>query len=369
MRIMIAGGGTGGHVTPALAIAEELRRRDPLLELLWVGRAGSLEERMCRAAEIVFRGLPIEGWTRSRSPRMALTALKLGWSIAKCYFWLRRFQPRAVIGVGGYASLPLVWTAQRTGIPTYIHEQNRRMGLANRWCTRRARRIFLSYADTVGEYPRERALVTGNPVRRAFLEPPAREKALDRLGLTADLPVVLVCGGSQGARTLNRAMEGLLQSGQTPAAQFLWMCGRESVNAARKAAAATSSVPVRVFSFIDDMPAACVAADVVVSRAGASSTAELAVLGRPSVLVPYPHAADNHQELNAQAFAEAGAAILIPDAECDAERLGAVLRELLAEPVRLAAMAQAARTLAHPLAAETIVEQILTDLTERPGSP
>jgi len=362
MRIMIAGGGTGGHVTPALAIAEELRRRDPLLELVWVGRAGSLEERMCRAADLVFRGLPIEGWTRTRSPRVVLTALKLAWAVTRCYFWLHRFQPRAVIGVGGYASLPLVWTAQQMGIPTFIHEQNRRMGLANRWCARQARRIFLSYADTVGEYPRDRALVTGNPVRRAFLDPPPRGEALARLELSPDLPVVLVCGGSQGARTLNQAMENLLQSGQLPPAQYLWMCGRDAVNAARKVVSA-ASLPVRVFSFIDDMPAACVAADLVVSRAGASSTAELAVLGRPAVLVPYPHAADNHQELNARAFAEAGAAILIPDTECDAERLGSVLRELLADPARLAAMAQAARSLAHPLAAETIVEQILTDLT------
>ncbi|HOJ68570.1 MAG TPA: undecaprenyldiphospho-muramoylpentapeptide beta-N-acetylglucosaminyltransferase [Candidatus Hydrogenedentes bacterium] len=361
MRIMIAGGGTGGHVTPALAIVEELRRRDPLLELTWVGRAGGLEERMCRAADIVFRGLPIEGWTRSRSPRVAVTALKLGWSITRCYFWLHRFQPRAVIGVGGYASLPLVWTAQRMGIPTFIHEQNRRMGLANRLCADRARMIFLSYADTLGPYPRERAVVTGNPVRRAFLEPPSREEALARMDLSADLPVVLVCGGSQGARSLNRAMEDLLRAGNAPRARYLWMCGRDAVQAARQVAE-TASLPVRVFSFIDDMPAACVAADLVVSRAGASSTAELAALGKPAILVPYPHAADNHQELNARAFEEAGAAVLIPDAACDADRLGSVLRELLADPARLAAMAEAARSLARPLAAETIVERILESL-------
>jgi len=363
MRIMIAGGGTGGHITPALAISEELRRRDPLLELIWVGRAGGLEERMCRSAEITFRGLPIEGWSRKRSPRMVITALKLVWSMLQCYLWIRRFQPRAVIGVGGYASLPLVRTAQQMGVPTYIHEQNRRMGLANRLCAVKARTIFLSYPDTIGEYPQEKAIITGNPVRRAFLDPPSREEARNRLELDPDCPVILVCGGSQGAKTLNQAMENLLRSQQAPSAQYLWMCGQADVASARETAR-VSPLPVRVFSFIDDMPAACAASDIVVSRAGASSTAELAVLGKPSVLVPYPHAADNHQELNAQAFAEAGAAVLIPDAECNAARLGSVLRALLDEPDRLAAMSEAARGLAHPLAAETIVEHIISDVSD-----
>ncbi len=359
MRVMITGGGTGGHTSPAVAILEELRRRDPGLLARWVGRSGGLEERVSASVEVSFRGLPVEGWPRSTSPRMVWTLAKLGWSMARAAMLLRSFRPQAVIGVGGYVSLPLVWTAQRMGFPTFLHEQNKRLGMANRLCAARATRLFLSYPDTLGEYPADRARVVGNPVRSGFLTPPARGEALARFDLHDRAPVVLVCGGSQGARTLNRAMAGIVRRLGPEEAQFLWMTGKSEAAAARDAAREAGD-HVQAFPFIDDMPAACTAADLIISRAGASSTAEIAVLGKPSVLVPYPFATDNHQEHNARAFEEAGAAVLLKDGECTVDRLESLLRELLADGEKRAAMGAAAATLANPLAAETVVEEVMT---------
>lgn len=358
MRVMITGGGTGGHTSPAVAILEELRRRDPALLARWVGRSGGLEERVSASVDVSFRGLPVEGWPRSRSPRMAWTLAKLGWSMARAAMLLRSFRPQAVIGVGGYVSLPLVWTAQRLGFPTFLHEQNKRLGMANRLCAARATRLFLSYPETLGEYSAARARVVGNPVRSGFLSPPARGEALARFGLHDRAPVVLACGGSQGARTLNRAMEEIIRGFAPEEAQFLWMTGKSEAAAARDAAR-EAGPHVQVFPFIDDMPAACAAADLIISRAGASSTAEIAVLGKPSILVPYPYATDNHQEHNARAFADAGAAVLLKDGDCAGGRLGELVRGLLADPEKLAAMGAASAGLANPLAAEAVVEEVM----------
>lgn len=358
MRIMITGGGTGGHTSPATAIVEELRRRDPGLLARWVGRSGGMEERVAAAAGVPFRGVPVEGWPRRKTPRMAWVLVKLAWSALRCAMWIYVFKPRAVIGVGGYVSLPLVWAAQRMGVPTFLHEQNKRLGMANRVCAARAARMFLSYPDTIGSFPAERSRVVGNPVRAGFLDPPERAEACARFGLNPERRVVLVCGGSQGARRLNEAMAGMLSGTACSGAQFIWMTGK--ADAAMGRAAAEGLENVRVMPFIDDMPAACAAADLIVSRAGASSSAEIAVMGKPSVLVPYPHATDNHQEHNARAFADAGASVLLHDRDCTPEALSSVVGELLGDSGRLEAMGKAALALAHPEAAEVIVGEIIT---------
>ena len=366
MRVMITGGGTGGHTSPATAILEELRRRDSRLLALWVGHSGGIEERVAKKVGVPFRGLPVEGWPRRKTPRMAWTLLKLAWSGFRSATWLWRFRPQAVIGVGGYVSLPLVWAAQRFGFPTFLHEQNKRLGMANRLCAARATRIFLSYPDTIGDYPAERAVVVGNPVRSGFISPPDQKEARRKFGLDPNLPVVLVSGGSQGARTLNRAVLGMAGNFGPGAVQFLWMTGRPDCAEMQEKAAPWKEW-VQVHPFIEDMPAACAAADLIVSRAGASSAAEIAVLGKPAVLVPFPFATDNHQEHNARAFVDAGAAVLLLDKECDAAGLEAVVRELLADPVRLETMGQASRMLAKPMAAETVVEEIITGVFSKGG--
>ena len=358
MRIMITGGGTGGHTSPALALIEELRRRDPHLLLQWVGKRGGMEEEVARRNNVPFRALPVEGWSRRKSPRMVWTLMKLAYSMLRAWFYLKVFQPQAVFGVGGYVSLPALWMAQRMGIMTLLHEQNKRLGLANRLCAPRATRLLLSYPDTEGAYPRDRALLTGNPVRQAFLHPPEQEEARAALGLEPRVPTVLVVGGSQGAHSLNEATAALLNAFEPGELQIIWSTGKaEAIQARLKAEGAR--VKPHIHAFIEDMATTCAAADLVVSRAGASMTAELAALGKPAILIPYPHAADNHQEHNARAFEAAGAARLLLDRDCTGDSLGALIRELLRDAGRIGAMSDAAKQLARPLAAEEIAETIM----------
>ncbi len=359
MRLMITGGGTAGHTSPAVAIFEELQKRDPSLEVQWVGRRGSIEERVCSRLSIPFRAVSVRGWPRAGlvSRGQALVLLAMG--VLQAYLHVRRFRPQAVLGVGGYVSVPLVWVAQRLGVPTLLHEQNTHLGMANRLLAARATRLLLSFPNTTGKYPADRAVVVGNPVRAGFVTPPMVEDAFERIEMDPTLPLVLVVGGSQGSRTLNEAMAGVITQLGPREAQFLWMTGKPGLEAARKAAVGAVA-PTRVTGFIDDMASACAAASLIVSRAGASSTAEIAALGKPSILVPYPHATDNHQEANARAFEGAGAAVVVLDAECDADRLSREIRGLLSSRDRLSKMGAAAHGLARPAAVENIVEAIFS---------
>lgn len=358
VRIMIAGGGTGGHTSPAVAIIEEIRKTAPGTNFEWAGRAGSIEERVSRSLGIPFRSLPVEGWPRRKSLRRVWVLAKLAFSMVKSAWYIARFWPDAALGVGGYVSLPLLWMAQRMGVPTVLHEQNRLLGKANRVLAARAHRLFLSFPNTTGVSLAYRTELAGNPVRTAFANPPSQRDARLRFGLDVDIPVVFVCGGSQGAQTLNHAMAGVIRAFARQEAQFIWMTGPSGLADAEQALPG-AACNVRVFGFVDDMPAACAAADLVVSRAGASTTAELAMLGKPSILVPFPHATDNHQEQNARAFEEIRAAVMLLDKDCREESLTSLLRELLRDPERLGAMGAAARSLAHPEAARTVADELI----------
>jgi len=358
MRVMITGGGTGGHTSPAVAVFQELQRRDPRLTVQWVGLDGGIEESVAKAHAIPFRALPVSGWPRKRGPRQAWVALKMAWAYVRAQGYIRRFQPQVVFGVGGYVSVPLMLAAQHAGIPTAVHEQNRRMGMANRLAAKKAHKIFLSFYDTQGDFPRDRAETVGNPVRQDFMSPPTKEGARDAFELDRRIPVLLVSGGSQGARSINEAVAGALPHFDPEDLQVIWLAGKGGARQAHDAAHA-APITVRSFGFLEDMAGACAAADLIVSRAGASSTAEIAVMGKPSILVPYPHATDNHQHRNAEAFAEAGAAVLLEDTECSAERLGALVRELIHDPARLRAMAAATQAVALPGAAETIANELV----------
>lgn len=357
MRIMITGGGTAGHTSPAIAVIEELQSRDPRLALQWLGRRGAVEERVAKLHAIPFRALPVSGWPRRGVFRRLWVAAQLVIALALAFVYLRRFRPQAVLAVGGYVSVPLTLVAQRLGVPTILHEQNRSMGLANRLLAKRATRILLSFDDTTGAYPKERATLVGNPVRKDFHNPPGKAEARNRLDLNPDIPVIVVTGGSQGARTINNAMEHVLENIPPQNAQFIWLAGRAGAEAAR-AIAEKSAADVRVHAFVDEMADVCAAADLIISRAGASSTAEIAVLGQPSILIPYPAATDNHQEHNARAMESAGAAVVVLDHECSGQRLLQTVSETLNDPARLHAMAAAAKTTAHPAAADAIAEEI-----------
>lgn len=358
MRIMITGGGTGGHTSPALAVYEELNRRDPRLRTQWVGCRGKIEERVCRQRAIPFRSLPISGWPRKRSLRQVWVGARLAISLLRAALLIRSFKPQVVFGVGGYVSLPLMMAAQRMGIPTVIHEQNRRLGMANQMLAPRASRIYLSFPDTRGDYPRERAAFVGNPVRPEFVMPPSREEACAAFQLDPGKPVVLVCGGSQGARQINEAVEARLDDWMAQGIQLIWAAGQGEIDGLRKRTAGVQGT-LRLHAFLDNMVAACVAADLVVGRSGASTTAELAVLGKPCILVPYPLATDNHQAQNAAAFEEAGAGRVIVDADCTGDLLYDAVSEMLRDRVALTQMGRAARTLARPVAADAISEGIM----------
>lgn len=359
MRVMITGGGTGGHTSPAIAIIEEIKKRDPRFELQWVGCAGGIEERVCADQSIPFRAVPVKGWPRGSRIKKLWAAMHLARGIVRSYFHIRKFRPQVVVGVGGYVSVPLMWTAQRMGIPTIIHEQNKQLGMANILLADEAYRILLSFPDTKGKYPAERAEVVGNPVRAGFSLAPDRSEACATLEFDPSIPVVLVCGGSQGAQSINRAIGHAVEQMKPDEFQLMWMTGPSDVGDAREAANKSDAL-VNVYGYIDDMVTACAAARLIVSRSGASTTAEIAQVGRASLLIPYPHATDNHQEKNARAFEDAGAALVLLDDDCwgDGGKILSEIRNLLANPDKLDAMEEAAKSMAQPVAVERIVEHV-----------
>ena len=227
MRIMITGGGTGGHTSPALAIIEEIRKRDPRLELQWVGCKDSVEERVCATQSIPFRSVPVKGWPRGNRLKQLWAGFHLARGVMMAYLHLKKYSPQVVIGVGGYVSVPLMWVAQRIGIPTILHEQNKQLGMANRLLAAKAHRLLLSFPDTKGAELSERAEVVGNPVRGGFSDPPSREAACESLGLDPSIPVVLVCGGSQGAQSINLAIADIVKQAPRTPIQMIWMTGTD----------------------------------------------------------------------------------------------------------------------------------------------
>ena len=346
-RILIAGGGTGGHIIPALAIADELKARHGA-EILFVGTARGLESRLVPAAgyglELIRAGQlnNVSLATRART----LVDLPLG--LVQCIGLLRRFRPQAVVGVGGYASGPMMGAAILTGVPTLAFEPNAVPGMANRLVGRRVRAAAVNF-EAAARYFRN-AQVTGIPVRGEFFALAQRPAGA--------APHLLVFGGSQGARVLNTTMPqiaaALLQS--VPGLTILHQAGARHAETTLAAYQASGADPGRwqVAAFLDDMPRRFGAADLVLARSGASTVAELAAAGKPAVLIPFPQAADDHQRKNAEVLAQAGAATMLLEAELTPEKLRQTLADLLSQPDRLAAMADNARKLAHPDAAQRI---------------
>lgn len=365
LRLLITGGGTGGHVYPGLAVAEAVRRLDPDASILFAGTRRGIEARLVPASgfEIVFlaasgfRGLGLAARARfaGNLVRGGLSSLAL----------LRRVRPHVVLGTGGYVSLPVAGAARLLGVPLALQEQNAIPGSTNRLLGRWARRIYLGFAAAAAHFPAGRCRDTGNPVRAAFLD------ALDgaRAEPLADRPLnLLVFGGSRGARTLNAAVGGAAARWRERGdLRLLLQTGDE--DHAEIAMAYAGVEHARVEAYIDDMPAALRWADLVVCRAGAMTLAELAAAGKPAVLVPFPFATDDHQTRNARAREAAGAARLLPDADCDADALDAIVSELAADPGRLAAMAADSAAAARPGAAMEIAADLmrLTGRLPEPG--
>jgi UDP-N-acetylglucosamine--N-acetylmuramyl-(pentapeptide) pyrophosphoryl-undecaprenol N-acetylglucosamine transferase len=354
MRVIIAGGGTGGHLFPGIALAEEIVRAPGGGEVLFVGTARGLEAKAVPAAGFPLELLEVSGLKRmgalgtlrglARLPRAFLQSRRI----------LRRFRPDVVVGVGGYASGPLVLAAALAGYPTVVQEQNSRAGFTNRLLARFARRVFVAFEGLERQFPARKIRLTGNPVRRSFLE-----RAADIAGRSGD--AVLVLGGSQGSRAVNELVAGAaeLLAARAALPRIVHQTGPAEADAVRaKYDALGLAARVAVRPFIDDMPAALAGAALVVARAGALTLAELAITGRPAILIPLPTAADDHQSENARAFERAGAAVVMPQSQASPAALADQVAAIMSDGARRAAMAAAMRSLGRPDATRAIVAEL-----------
>jgi UDP-N-acetylglucosamine--N-acetylmuramyl-(pentapeptide) pyrophosphoryl-undecaprenol N-acetylglucosamine transferase len=362
LRFLLAGGGTSGHITPALAIADQIRRDHPDAEIRFCGTARGLESDIVPRAGYPFTAIRARGLPTRPSPAMIKALADFLAGRRQCIRLLKDFRPNAVIGTGGYVCSPVVSAAARLKIPVLLHEQNAFPGRSNRLMAKSSQAVCISFPGTEQRFPPGTAtLLTGNPVRASFF---GRDRAADRqtLALAAGTPLILAVGGSLGARTLNQAILGLAIERAFPDAdglarpRVIVSAGKQHVAAMTAAAAGKDWLEVR--EYIHDMDRFMSAADLIICRAGAMTCAELAALGRPSILVPYPFAAGDHQTFNARALADAGAAILCPDAEMTPDWLADSLRDLFCQPGRLAAMGCAAAGLARPDAAAAICRRL-----------
>ena len=349
---LVTGGGTGGHVYPGLALAEALvARGHPRESIHWVGSAGKLEETAVPAAGFTVDVLPGRGLQRRLTVENVSVVVKSARAFGRAMRIVRSRRPEVVVGVGGYASLPCLVAARLQGIPTVVHEQNAAPGLANRIAVRLGARPAVSLPGT----PLAGAVVTGNPVRAAVVEV-ERHPSPER-------PLVAVFGGSLGARRINEAAAELYDLWRDRSGVTIHHVSGAVGHAAAVAAHAArrrdgDTLGYRLIPYEDRMPELYAGASIAVCRAGATTVAELAAAGVPSLLVPLPGAPGDHQTRNAEALVAAGAAVLVPDAECTGARLAAELEPLLADPGRLETMGRAARSLARPNAADDLADLV-----------
>lgn len=366
-RFIISGGGTGGHIFPALSIAEGLKQRLPDAEILFVGALGKMEMEKVPAAGFRIVGLPVAGFHRGEIWRNLFFLPKLMSSLWKARSVVRNFKPDCVIGVGGYASGPVLKVSAQMGIPTFLQEQNSFAGVTNRILGKKAKKICVAYPNMERFFPKEKIVFTGNPIRKG-LEGIARksEESMKFFGLDPALPVILVVGGSLGARTLNNAMRAKLELIRSSGVQFLWQTGKIYYHELQQELGNNPAGNVHLLEFIQRMDLAYAATDLVISRAGAGTISELCVAGMPSVLVPSPNVSEDHQTANARALADRGAALLIADSMAN-KRLVEEALILVRDPQRLASLSAKITEMGTPNATEDIVNVIVSFLIEKNG--
>jgi UDP-N-acetylglucosamine--N-acetylmuramyl-(pentapeptide) pyrophosphoryl-undecaprenol N-acetylglucosamine transferase len=359
MKVLISGGGTGGHIFPALAIANAVRRRVPETEILFVGAEGRMEMERVPAAGYEIVGLPVAGFDRKRLWRNVKVLWKLMKSMRMARRVLRDFQPDIAVGVGGYASGPMLKEAQKRGIPTLIQEQNSYAGVTNKLLAANADRICVAYDGMERFFPGEKIIKTGNPVRKDVVSSKlSQEDAKRELGFNPNRPLVVVVGGSLGARTINDSMKLAVRDMLKSGASVLWQTGKLYADECQKAIADINNENLIATAFVGRMDLVYRGADLVVSRAGASTISEIQLAGVPAVLVPSPNVAEDHQRKNAEALAQRGAAVMILDREC-AEKLPRVVTEMLRDPKKREELGANARKMALENADEKIVDEIL----------
>ena len=365
-RIILSGGGTGGHIYPAVAVAEALKRKfSDDVELLFVGAEGKMEMEKVPALGYNIKGLPVAGLQRKLSLKNLALPFKVAASVRRAKRIIREFNADIVVGFGGYASAPVLWAAQRLGVPTLIQEQNSYAGLTNKLLSKRAKRICVSYDKMERFFPADRIVMTGNPLRGRFTADGAnRGEALAYYGLNDTLPVVLVVGGSLGTRTLNEMMKAwILTLGGKAPVQVIWQTGKFYEREMQEFLAAHPTKNIWQGAFIDRMDYAYAAADVVLSRSGACTVSELCLVAKPTIFVPSPNVSEDHQTKNAMALVEKGAAEIV----CDSEAVARGMKEAVAlamDRERLERLSANIASLAIVDSADRVVAEIEKILTK-----
>ena len=355
-KVIISGGGTGGHIFPALSIANALRRRDPDIKILFVGAKGRMEMERVPAAGYDIEGLEVMGFDRKRLWRNFKVLWKLMKSRRKAKKIIRDFDADIVVGVGGYASGPTLMMAQKLNIPTLIQEQNSYAGVTNKHLGKKAGCICVAYDNMERFFPADRIVMTGNPVREAITACTVdKAEAKRQLGFDPEKPLVAVVGGSLGARTVNEAVKASMDRITAAGAQILWQTGKYYADSCIPAA--EGKEVVQAMAFVSRMDLVYRAADLIVSRAGASTISELQIVGTPAVLIPSPNVAEDHQRKNAQALADRDAAVMILDADATAS-LADTVTSLLADRERLASLGKNVKAMAQEHSDERIVDHI-----------
>lgn len=360
LRIIVSGGGTGGHIFPAVSIANELKGQlQDSVEILFVGALGRMEmERVPKEGyEIV--GLPVQGFIRKPTFKNFVVLWNLGKSLQMAKKVVKDFKPHAVVGVGGYASGPLARVAAKQGVPIVLQEQNSYAGVTNKLLSKLAAKICVAYEGMERFFPADKIIITGNPVRQNIVESDIKKpEAKAFFNLKANAKVILSVGGSLGARTINQSIEARLPEIAQSKVQLIWQTGKHFKDQAEEAVKAAGASNVYVTDFISRMDMAYTAANLVISRAGASTISELCLIAKPTILVPSPNVAEDHQTKNAQALEKNGAAVMVRDSEAKATLIDKAL-ELVDDADALKSLEANIKKMALPNSAKMIAEEVL----------
>lgn len=360
LRIIISGGGTGGHIFPAVSIANAIRAKYPEAKILFVGALGRMEMQRVPAAGYEIVGLPISGFNRKNMLKNVVVLYRIWKSQQMAKKIIRKFNPMAAVGVGGYASGPMLNQCTKMGIPCLIQEQNSYAGVTNKILSKKVDRICVAYDGMERFFPADKIVKTGNPVRQALLDTKlTKAEALKSFGLSEDKKTILIVGGSLGARTVNESVLQNLDMIKESGVQFIWQTGKyynASIMAELKQRGTVPSL--HVTDFISDMGAAYEAADLVISRAGASSISEFCLIGKPVILVPSPNVAEDHQTKNAMALVNKNAALYVKDADAPAEVVKLAL-QTVKDDARLKELSENILKLALPDSADIIANEVV----------
>lgn len=364
LKVIISGGGTGGHIFPALSIANGLKQAVPDADILFVGALGKMEMERVPAAGYPIVGLPVMGMPRKASPKFFKFLWMLFQSMRKARKVIKDFKPDVAIGVGGFASGPVLKAAVRAGVPAILQEQNSYAGVTNKLLSAKVRKICVAYPKMERYFPAEKLVLTGNPVRQNLLAPVDKAEALKDYKLSADQPSIFIVGGSLGARSLNEFVLANLELIAAQGVQVVWQTGKLYFAEMQERLKGKQPANLQVLEFLTDMDKAYKAADLLISRAGASTISELCLLGKPAILVPSPNVAEDHQTKNAMALVERGAAVLVKDTD-GREQLFKEAFRLVHDKEQLALLAENCKKMAKPNATAEIVEVILNELKKK----